>query len=124
MIDTTATAGSEITPYVDGQAVNVQQDGSGTGQGAFANSTLYLMSRGGGALFGGGSLDQLAIYNQPLSTNSIFQHYFSDGVSEEIRETVARGTDLKVIGRASSFQFRGAEKSKAAQALGATHGVG
>ena len=29
--------------------------------------------------------------------------YFSDGVSEEILQTVARGADLKVIGRASSF---------------------
>jgi TolB-like protein len=49
--------------------------------------------------------------------------YFSDGVSEEIRETVARGADLKVIGRASSFQFRGADKAAAhvAAELGATH---
>jgi TolB-like protein len=49
--------------------------------------------------------------------------YFSDGVSEEIQQTVARGADLKVIGRGSSFQFRGAEKAAAhvASALGATH---
>ena len=49
--------------------------------------------------------------------------YFSDGVSEEIRETVARGADLKVIGRASSFQFRGPDKAAAnvAAELGATH---
>ena len=39
--------------------------------------------------------------------------YFSDGVSEEIQQTVARGVDLKVIGRASSFQFRGAHKAAA-----------
>jgi PKD repeat protein len=82
VIDATATAGNEITPYVDGQAMPVQQDGSGTGQGAFANSTLYLMSRAGSALFGNGSLDQLAIYNQPLSSNEIFQHYFSRGESK------------------------------------------
>ncbi|HXQ13584.1 MAG TPA: TIR domain-containing protein [Caulobacteraceae bacterium] len=36
--------------------------------------------------------------------------YFSDGVSEEILQTVVRGADLKVIGRGSSFQFRGADK--------------
>jgi TolB-like protein len=49
--------------------------------------------------------------------------YFTDGVSEEIRESVARGTDLKVIGRASSFHFRGPEKSAAniSAQLGATH---
>ncbi len=49
--------------------------------------------------------------------------YFSDGVSEEILQTVARGADLKVIGRASSFQFRGADKAaaKVAGVLRATH---
>lgn len=49
--------------------------------------------------------------------------YFSDGVSEEILYTVARTKDLKVLGKASSFQFRGAEKSahKISSILGATH---
>jgi TolB-like protein len=49
--------------------------------------------------------------------------YFSDGVSEEIQQTVARGADLKVIGRASSFLFRGPEKraARVAAELKATH---
>jgi TolB-like protein/Tfp pilus assembly protein PilF len=49
--------------------------------------------------------------------------YFSDGVSEEILQTLARSADLKVIGRASSFQFRGAEKAagRVAASLNATH---
>ena len=49
--------------------------------------------------------------------------FFSDGVSDDIRETIARATDLKVIGRGSSFQFRGAEKSAAnvAAQVKATH---
>ncbi len=49
--------------------------------------------------------------------------YFSDGMSEEILQTVARSTDLKVIGRGSSFQFRGADKAAAhvGNALSATH---
>ena len=49
--------------------------------------------------------------------------YFSDGVSEEIQETVAKGAQLKVIGRASSFQFRGADKAAArvGAELGASH---
>jgi TolB-like protein/tetratricopeptide (TPR) repeat protein len=49
--------------------------------------------------------------------------YFSDGVSEEIQQTVARGADLKVIGRTSSFQFRGADKAvrKVVADLKATH---
>jgi PKD repeat protein len=79
VIDTTATAGKVITPYVDGQPVSFQQDGAGTGQGTFANSTLYLMSRGGEALFGAGSLDQLAIYNQTLGAGTLVQHYNSHG---------------------------------------------
>ena len=48
---------------------------------------------------------------------------FCDGVSEEIQRTVARGTGIAVVARASSFQFRGADKSiaKVASALGASH---
>ncbi len=82
VIDTTAAGANVITPYVDGAPVSAQQEGTATGQGAFANSTLYLMSRAGSALFGAGQLDQLAIYNTPLSAGTIFQHYFSDGVSK------------------------------------------
>lgn len=37
--------------------------------------------------------------------------YLSDGISEEILDTVARGSDVKVIARTSSFQFRGSDKS-------------
>lgn len=47
--------------------------------------------------------------------------FFSDGVSEEIILRLSRGAQLKVMGRASSFQFRGERKAEAAQALGCTH---
>ncbi|WP_373489130.1 TIR domain-containing protein [Blastomonas sp.] len=47
--------------------------------------------------------------------------YFSDGVSEDILGRIQRASRLKVIGRTSSFQFRGADKPKAAAALNATH---
>jgi adenylate cyclase len=49
--------------------------------------------------------------------------FFSDGVSEEIQQTVARGADLKVVGRNSSFQLRGADKTarRVASELNATH---
>ena len=48
---------------------------------------------------------------------------FCDGVSEEIQRNVARGTGIAVVARASSFQFRGAEKgiAKVSAALGASH---
>jgi len=49
--------------------------------------------------------------------------YFSDGVSEEILQTVSQTTGLRVIGRSSSFQFRGPQKSarRVAAELGCTH---
>lgn len=49
--------------------------------------------------------------------------YFSDGVSEEILYTVARAKGLRVIGKGSSFQFRGTSKAPriVADALRATH---
>ncbi len=49
--------------------------------------------------------------------------YFSDGISEEILHTVSRSKGLRVIGKASSFQFRGADKSvkRVVAELGASH---
>jgi TolB-like protein len=47
--------------------------------------------------------------------------FFSDGVSEEIIQRLARGAKLKVIGRTSSFQFRGERKADAARCLNCSH---
>ncbi|WP_199556018.1 TIR domain-containing protein [Sandaracinobacteroides hominis] len=49
--------------------------------------------------------------------------YFSDGISEEILHTVSRSKGMRVIGKSSSFQFRGTEKSarRIVDELGATH---
>jgi len=47
--------------------------------------------------------------------------FFSDGVSEEIIQRLSRGAKLKVIGRTSSFQFRGERKSEAARTLKCSH---
>jgi TolB-like protein len=49
--------------------------------------------------------------------------FFSEGVSAEIQQTVACAADLKVIARASSFQFRGPDKSarRVATELKVTH---
>ena len=57
-----------------------------------------------------------------LSSDAEMQ-FFSDGVSEDILGRIQRGSKLKVIGRTSSFQFRGADKPRAAQSLKATHAV-
>ncbi len=47
--------------------------------------------------------------------------FFSDGVSEEIIQRLSRGARLKVVGRTSSFQFRGERKAEAAQSLNCSH---
>ena len=84
-------------PYVDGKAVTYEKLNSGTGAGNFANSTLYLMSRGGSALFGGGGLDEVAIYNRALTPATIADHFGSqrhqqraDGRASRRRRTRSR----------------------------------
>jgi TolB-like protein len=49
--------------------------------------------------------------------------WFADGVSEEILQTVACSADVKVIGRTSSFHYRGVDKvaRRIAADLNATH---
>lgn len=49
--------------------------------------------------------------------------FFSDGISEEILRALARADGLKVVGRSSSFQYRGNDKTtrKVAQELNASH---
>jgi TolB-like protein len=55
-----------------------------------------------------------------LSNDSEMQ-FFSDGVSEDIIQRLSRGAQLKVIGRTSSFQFRGEHKAEAAKTLNCSH---
>lgn len=49
--------------------------------------------------------------------------YFSDGISEEILQVIARVRGIRVIGKASSFRFRGVDKTSRQifAELGATH---
>jgi YD repeat-containing protein len=75
VFDSTAAASQQVIPYVDGQAVSYLKLNSGTGAGAFANSTLYFMSRSASSLFGQGSLDEVALYNRALSAAEIAAHY-------------------------------------------------
>ena len=83
VLDTTQPGATTITPYVDGQPQSFTQQGyAGTGAGNFANSTLYLMSRGASGLFGAGTLGQLAIYNGGLTANQIVDHYNSNGTNK------------------------------------------
>ncbi|MBX3431236.1 MAG: winged helix-turn-helix domain-containing protein [Hyphomonadaceae bacterium] len=47
--------------------------------------------------------------------------FFSDGISEEIIQRLARGANLGVIGRTTSFQFRGEHKGDVVERLQCTH---
>jgi TolB-like protein/tetratricopeptide (TPR) repeat protein len=47
--------------------------------------------------------------------------FFSDGISEEIIQRLARGAKLRVIGKLSSFQLRGERKAEAAERLHCSH---
>lgn len=51
------------------------------------------------------------------------QEYFSDGLSEELIDHLVHGTDLRVIARASSFQFKGRNEDvrSIARKLSVTH---
>lgn len=55
-----------------------------------------------------------------LSSDTEMQ-FFSDGVSEEIIQRLSSGANLRVMGRTSSFQFRGERKAEAAKILNCSH---
>ena len=84
------------------------------------------------ALGVGGSVQTVATASQPAETvlavlpfdnlsDDKEMLFFSDGVSEEIIQRLARGANLKLIGRTTSFQFRGDKKGEAARALRCSH---
>jgi sugar lactone lactonase YvrE len=75
VIDTEEPGEAEITPYVDGHAVSYTKSASNTGAGAFADSTLFWMSRDATELFGNGSMQDLALYDTTLSSGAILEHY-------------------------------------------------
>ncbi len=66
-------------------------------------------------------LPLLAVLAFDNQSSDAEMQFFSDGVSEEIIQRLSRGTRLKVIGRTSSFQFRGERKAEAAARLACSH---
>ncbi len=81
------------------------------------NGTL-IMRVPEGALSGDRSIAVLAFVNMSDDTRNEF---FSDGLSEEILTLLARIPGLKVIGRTSSFSFKG--KNEDIRVIGQTLGV-
>jgi PKD repeat protein len=107
VLDSTAPAAQQITPYVDGQPVTYTKTASGTGAGAFANSTLYMMSRAGQSLFGRGTLDEVAVYNRALSANEIAAHHASNGANHKPTAALAINPNPVAVGGHVTFDASG-----------------
>src|SRR4029450_13960645 len=71
----------------------------------------------------GAPIPEKSIAVLPLvnSTGDPANEYFSDGMSEEFIWTLSQLHDLKVIGRSSSFQFKG--KNENSKTVGEKLGV-
>lgn len=70
-----------------------------------------------------GTAPLLAVLPFDNLSNDPGWEFFCDGVCDEILQTVGRTTGIRVIGRSSSFQFRGADKAanRVAGELGCSH---
>ncbi len=112
VLDTTAAAEHEITPYVDGQQVSFQQEGKGTGGGPFANSTLYLMSRDASSLFGSGYLQDLAIYGGDLSAATIEEHHDANGTDPRPKAAFTATPNPVRPGQTVTFNASGSSYSE------------
>ena len=81
-------------------------------------SILFHAHRPKGAVIPEKSIAVLPLVN---STGDPANEYFSDGMSEEFISSLSRLRDLKVIGRTSSFQFKG--KTDDSKTIGEKLGV-
>lgn len=81
------TANGDVTIYLDGQLQESQivsnNFGGPVGSEKMGNYTWYFMSRAGSSLFGDGYLDDVRIYNRPLSQSEILDSVNSDLVGNE-----------------------------------------
>jgi TolB-like protein/Tfp pilus assembly protein PilF len=69
-----------------------------------------------------GAMKSIAVLPLLNESGDPSQDYFSDGLSEELISALGQVRELKVIGRNSSFQFRGAQQDDTA-GIGAKLGV-
>lgn len=77
---------------------------------------------GTGGMVGSRSEPALAVLPFTNSSGDPANEYFSDGLSEELINTLGRVKNLKVVGRTSSFQFRSTKDD--ARTIGKKLGVG
>jgi serine/threonine protein kinase/TolB-like protein/Tfp pilus assembly protein PilF len=101
--------------YRFGKFVQRHRSGAAISAAAFvlaATALGYEQARWPGARFeypvtGGLEAKSIAVLPFVDMSEKRDQEYFSDGLSEELIDRLARSADLKVIARTSSFQFKG-----------------
>jgi TolB-like protein/Tfp pilus assembly protein PilF len=86
-----------------------------------AGAGVYFLSHRTGARIAAAPEKSIAVLPMVNSTGDPAQEYFSDGMSEEFISSLSRLNDLKVIGRTSSFQFKG--KTNDSKTIGEKLGV-
>lgn len=96
IFDKTKSASEQIAAYVDGASVTLAPEQLTLLSQAFANSTLYLMSRAGSALFLKGKLGQLAIYEVALSSATVKAH-FEAATVEVIGGSTSQGVAFGIV---------------------------
>jgi len=108
VLDTTAPAAEEITPYVDGSPVAYTKADSGSGAPTFANANLYFMSRAASGLFGAGDLDEVALYERALSAATVAEHFNSEVANKRPTATFQAPGSAKV-GETVTFDASGSK---------------
>ncbi len=86
-----------------------------------AGGASYILSHRGPSKSVATPEKSIAVLPMVNSTGDLANEYFSDGMSEEFISSLSRLSDLKVIGRTSSFQFKG--KTDDSKTIGEKLGV-
>ena len=88
---------------------------------AVISAFIYVLRRGPTRSLANVAEKSIAVLPLVNSTGDPANEYFSDGMSEEFISSLSRLHDLKVIGRTSSFQFKG--KTDDSKTIGEKLGV-
>src|SRR6478672_2009513 len=88
---------------------------------AVISAFIYVLRRGPARSLANVMEKSIAVLPLVNSTGNPANEYFSDGMSEEFISTLSHLQDLKVIGRSSSFQFKG--KNENSKTVGEKLGV-
>ena len=88
---------------------------------AVISAFIYILRRGPAHSLANVAEKSIAVLPLVNSTGDPANEYFSDGMSEEFISSLSRLQDLKVIGRTSSFQFKG--KTDDSKTIGEKLGV-